>query len=181
MKHLKDLLEELMKVSNMKFKLIEDINRGHEDVSSTDPLEKVYHYTSLENLINILKNDTFIPGPWNNLSTTILKDSPYFKNNIYNVLLVLDYNKLNNKFKNTPYNSSYGNDAMDFEKEIRFTTLKPITNFSDYIKGVILHKDMIKDKLFVMYLQKLGFKEYNDLIKFIKSKISNVVIENINL
>ena len=163
----------------MKFKLVENIDGGHENVSFNKTLNEVYHFTSLEKFVSILKSDTFKCGYWNNLSTTTTKDIPYFTDNVFNVLIVLDYNKLKQEFESQLYTTDVGDDAVDWENEIRFNIPKQIDNFSNYMKGVIIHKKLESDSLLPFILHKIGFETYDDLFDFIKSKISTVRIEDI--
>jgi hypothetical protein len=152
----------------MKFRLVED---------SPD---KVYHYTSVEKFISILNDNKFIPGPWKNLSTTISTTPAYYTHNITNVLLTLNYQKLMDNFEGSSYDSTSGNDGVDAEHEIRFKVHSPIENFTSYIESVKIHKELGTTEIGQMYLNRININSFEELISFIKSKISNIIVEDLH-
>lgn len=153
----------------MKFRLVED-----------EPnIDKVYHYTSVKKLISILNDNKFIPGPWKNLSTTTLTNPVYY-NNVCNVLLVLNYQKLMDNFEGSSYDSTSGNDGVDAEHEIRFKVHSPIENFTSYIESVKIHKELATTEIGQMYLNRININSFEELISFIKSKISNIIVEDLH-
>lgn len=107
---------------------------------------ELYHYTSIENLYNIMNSNKFMLGPWNNLSMTT--DSSLF-NNFQHVRLTIDVNMLSTQYSIYRYDakaaSAEGNDdAVDSENEWRITVSSSthIPNFCSYISCISFNHEL---------------------------------------
>lgn len=118
----------------------------------------LYHYTSLQGLLNIIRtNHLRASTPNNKFVISFTRDKNFHKsNNRYigsmQVSIIIDGNKLSNKYKITPYQdlatkADVITNKLKWDKESEETVVgeKGITNIKNYILGVRIHPEFIPD------------------------------------
>jgi hypothetical protein len=120
----------------------------------------LYHYTSIESLYNIIKQNTLIPSIRDNTVSLTRSKNQDFTHAQENSIIVLDGDKLSNNYKITPHHDmAWNNDVQDdrdtpidrfqrdfFEDEKEERIKGPITNLNKYLlKVIIIRIQRIKD------------------------------------
>ncbi len=133
-------------------------------------LQEMYHFTSFENLIEILKSNSLKEGNSNYISLT--RNKNYYKNADdvpANIRLTLDAEKINNNYKIFPFQHQYFQDVKgniiksfwkghpdrdlsfkEYEEIIKTKELKNLNkylikiSYSNYLKDKFLNNNIIQ-------------------------------------
>ena len=158
---------------------LKKIKKITEELDEAKQVGTLYHYTWLNNLILILR-DNKLKSQWSmdthNYSSSFTRNKNFKKGYVYNIPLectiVVDGDKLSEKYKIYPIEYYYTQrgispnpEAKESEERISFKDDEGgIENFKDYIKEIILYpKEYKKSALYKKY--KWSYKELIEELK----------------
>lgn len=151
-----------------------------ESMNEAKQVGNLYHFTPIASLIQIIKSNKLaahVADNHSSASVSLTRDSHLSRSKGSNARIVIDGDKLSNRYKVKPINitsSDPYSPAWETESEER--VLGDITDLKKYIVSVDLHIRLFQDPKYVdrtkKIMNRIGMDSLEDLIQFLdKHKI----------